>query len=391
MYDISEITQYSKKLNLLYVEDNQDTRELTNLLLNDFFDSIILSKNGEDGYEKFIQNDIDIVITDIHMPYLNGLDMAQKIKQINPDIPILIFSANNDTDYFIQAIKIDIDGYLIKPINLTQFQQSLSKCINAIKLQKENEEYKISLEQKVQKQIEILRKKDEVLLHQSKFAAMGEMIDIIAHQWKQPLNAITMSSSILHEDIKQNLEISKSEFQECYDTINYQVDYLTTTLDEFRAFFRPNISKKKLNLDKIVKSSLLLLKDELLKNQVDVKVICDKDLFIEINENDIKQLIINIVSNAKDAIVKSDIASKDRKIIIDCSKIENKTIIKIKNNGDKIDQNIINDIFKMNFTTKSEDGGTGIGLYMCWLICEKYMATIEASNEDLVTFKITFD
>ncbi len=391
MLNIDTVIQYSQDLQVLYVEDNQDVREMTLVILNDFFNTIIVASNGMEGIEKFKEHKIDLVITDINMPKMDGLSMVQEIKKIKHDIPVLIFSAYNDSTHFINAIKIGIDGYLVKPIDIDQFQHSLYKCVHDIQIQKEHHEYQTQLENKVQQQLEVLRYKDKILLEQSKHAAMGEMIDIIAHQWKQPLNSIVMHASMIENDIESmEEEVLKSEFKECYNNLNIQVDTLLTTLNEFRNFFRPNNNLHNISLQEIINATLILLKDELTAHQIEVVHSCDKDLTLQVHANDIKQLLINIITNAKEEMVKNNLPSHTRKIEIVCSRKNNKTVIKIKNSGEGIDESIIENIFQMNFTTKEENGGTGIGLYMCSLICEKYNATIEAYNDNGAVFQITF-
>jgi len=129
MNELGEIIEYSKKLKLLYVEDNQDSREMTSMVLEDFFDDIVIAVNGEDGLEKFKNNKIDIIITDINMPKLNGLEMIEKIKEIDSDVPILVLSAHNEDDFFIRSIRLGVDGYLLKPIDLEQLLNMLKKII----------------------------------------------------------------------------------------------------------------------------------------------------------------------------------------------------------------------------------------------------------------------
>ncbi len=129
MNSIDEIIKYSKDLKLLYVEDNKDSREMTSMILEDFFDNILIAIDGEDGYQKFIQNDIDIIITDINMPKMNGLEMIAKIKEIDADIPILVLSAHNEDDFFIKSIKLGVDGYLLKPIDLEQLVAMINKTV----------------------------------------------------------------------------------------------------------------------------------------------------------------------------------------------------------------------------------------------------------------------
>ncbi len=129
MIDIDEIIKYSQHLRLLYVEDNADAREMTAMILEDFFDEIVIAVDGEDGLEKFKEGEFDLIISDINMPKLNGLDMIEKIRQIDESVAILILSAHNEDDFFIRSIKLNIDGYLLKPIDIDQFSTMLNKVI----------------------------------------------------------------------------------------------------------------------------------------------------------------------------------------------------------------------------------------------------------------------
>lgn len=127
MIDIDEVVKYSRHLKLLYVEDNMDSREMTSMILEDFFDDILVAVDGQDGLEKFRENDIDLIVTDINMPKLNGLEMIEKIREIDRDIPILILSAHNEDDFFISSIKLGVDGYLLKPIDTDQLILMIDK------------------------------------------------------------------------------------------------------------------------------------------------------------------------------------------------------------------------------------------------------------------------
>jgi len=137
MSKITDIIKHTKKLNLLYVEDNNEARESTLKMFKEFFNSIIVGVDGKDGLEKFKTNDIDLIITDIHMPRMNGLDMLQEIKELDSEVIALVLSAYNEPEYFIQSIKIGVEGYILKPINLEQFISILSKVIQKIQAKKD--------------------------------------------------------------------------------------------------------------------------------------------------------------------------------------------------------------------------------------------------------------
>ena len=133
MIDIDDVIEYSQNLTLLYVEDNQDAREMTTMILEDFFDNIIVAVDGEDGYNKFLENDIDLVITDINMPKLNGLELCEKIRKTNEEVSIIILSAHNEDNFFMDSIKYGVNGYLLKPIDIDQLASTINNVVQKYK------------------------------------------------------------------------------------------------------------------------------------------------------------------------------------------------------------------------------------------------------------------
>lgn len=146
MQNLDDLIYCSKKLNLLYVEDEAEGREITLKILKIFFSNIVVAVDGEDGFKKFQDNDIDLVITDISMPKLDGLAMLEKIKTINKDIYCIILSAKSDSNLFMNSIKIGVDGYILKPIELNQYIEVYTKIITKIKVINENLEQRAALD-----------------------------------------------------------------------------------------------------------------------------------------------------------------------------------------------------------------------------------------------------
>lgn len=149
---IDELIKFAQGLKVLYVEDNKEARESTLGLLENIFDNIVTAINGEDGLEKFKQDIFDLILTDINMPKMNGMEMIDKIREINKDIPILIISAYNESGYFISTVKQGVEGYLLKPIDLDQFLDMIKKAIEKIYLKRELKIYQNGLEEKVKEQ-----------------------------------------------------------------------------------------------------------------------------------------------------------------------------------------------------------------------------------------------
>ncbi len=140
MLNIETLISYSSKLKLLYVEDNKDARESTMAILEEFFDDISVACDGAEGLELFKTSDIDLIITDINMPKLNGLDMIGEIRKIDMDISILVLSAYNESGFFMDSIKLGVEGYLLKPIDMDQFIGMIEKVVQKLILKEESKE-----------------------------------------------------------------------------------------------------------------------------------------------------------------------------------------------------------------------------------------------------------
>jgi len=142
---VEEIIEQSKGLRLLYVEDNADARVQTLEVLKDFFDDVDTAVDGLEAYEMLHKQEYDLIITDINMPKMNGIDLIAKIRQDDNNIAILVLSAYNESNYFIQTIKLGIDGYLLKPLDINQFVDTIYRTVKQIHIAKENETYKKTL------------------------------------------------------------------------------------------------------------------------------------------------------------------------------------------------------------------------------------------------------
>ncbi len=130
---INKLLSLSESIHLLYVEDNINIRETTGAILKRFFQNLYIADDGEEGLKLFRENSIDLVITDINMPNMDGLQMSQEIKKINSDIEIIITSAFNEEEYMKKSQKIGINTYLYKPLELEQLIDTLSKTLQEMK------------------------------------------------------------------------------------------------------------------------------------------------------------------------------------------------------------------------------------------------------------------
>lgn len=222
------------------------------------------------------------------------------------------------------------------------------------------------LEERVQESVEKLREKDLMLIQQTKMASMGEMIANIAHQWRQPLSAITSSASA----VKVNEELGildKETLHKYMDMITKNSHYLSNTIESFRNFFRPNQEKSEFNIRQTVDDVINIFGTYFSVNNI--MIVNDvEEIKINSYANGLQQVLLNIVKNAKDAI------QKDGIIYITSSALEDGMLeIRIKDSGGGIPEGIKDKIFDPYFTTKHKSQGTGIGLNMSYQIVKEHL------------------
>ncbi len=224
-----------------------------------------------------------------------------------------------------------------------------------------------------------LIEKEKMMAQQSKMASMGEMLENIAHQWRQPLSVISTASS----GIIMQKEFGLSSEEKEIETLNLITDsakHLSKTINDFRDFFKTHKKKVTFSVKEIYKKTVALLESKFKNRSIEV-IENIEDIELYDLDSELIQVIMNILNNARDILENKD--KEYRKLIfIDIYRENNNAILKIKDNGGGVPENIINNIFEPYFTTKHKSQGTGIGLYMSEEIIKKHMkGDLTVSNE----------
>lgn len=235
-----------------------------------------------------------------------------------------------------------------------------------------------TLELQLQREIEKRREKEELLLQHTRQAAMGEMISMIAHQWRQPLTTIGLSSDNMLLDITlENLNMANLE--ENLKTIKNQVMYLSRTIDDFRTFFMPNKEKEHICVHDCIKNTLSLIGKNLEKSGIDVQLVLEDTTLLYVHKNELVQVFLNILQNAKDVLTQKKRITP--RIIINSFEDAQSVTVVIADNGGGIEKEYLYKIFEPYFTTKQNLNGTGLGLYMSkTIIEERCCGSIKARN-----------
>jgi signal transduction histidine kinase len=356
IYDITFLSETNYKLEMAKKNLSEKNEELR-LILDTTMEAIIIFKDNS--------------VVDCNKIAIELFNKQMKYELINKSFDDLI--NNKNSDIFNEKEPFET--------NLTREDGSeFSAIINIKNTSLNNQIFQIV----TIANIEDLKRKENLMAEQSKLAAMGEMLGNIAHQWRQPLNIISMSSSNLK--LKNDMgELNSSTLRESLSLILRTTNHLSDTIDTFNDFLKTDKEKSFFNINENIKNSISLV-DSFFKNfNIDIILELEEGIFINSVANEFSQAFINILNNAKDAIVLNLKDDEYGLIKIKTKKIDNFIEISILDNAKGIEKDILNKIFEPYFTTKHKYQGTGLGLYMTRKIINSSMGgEITVQNKKFV-------
>jgi len=235
-----------------------------------------------------------------------------------------------------------------------------------------------------------IKMKDTLLMQQAKSAQMGEMINMIAHQWRQPLNAISSAGIKLNMQSEMDV-VTKEMIRNTTQFIEDMTQKMSQTINDFMDFSKPSHTKEIINFQTILDDILKIIGTQLKNHNITLESTIEKTLQFYTYKKELEHILINLIINARDALETLD--DIDKKIMITVYSKHKLLIIKVADNGGGIDDNIINRVFDPYFTTKESSKGTGLGLYMSKKILQEHMnGDIYVRNKDLgAEFTIILD
>jgi len=256
---------------------------------------------------------------------------------------------------------------------LMQLAADISFALDNLDREDRRKEAERALQKEISERLqalEALHQKDQLFMHQSRQAAMGEMINNIAHQWRQPLNVI----AITIQDLMATYELDECSKEYINDTVKQimnQVLHMSQTIDDFRNFLRPDQEIKQFNLLDAVKKTLILVGDSFKAQDITIGIAAQEDLIVTGYQNEFCQVLLNILNNARDVLTERKTDSP--RIEINLFREGHRHVATIADNAGGIPETVIDRIFQPYFTTKDANKGTGIGLFISKAIVEKRM------------------
>ncbi len=268
----------------------------------------------------------------------------------------------------INAIMI-ITRIISSALHRIDTELDLIKANKELRTKKQSlEQLNANLENRISREIEKNREKEQLMALQSRHAAMGEMIANIAHQWRQPLNLINLICYDIYDGFKHG-DITTEELSKAYTEINENVQFMSKTIDDFRNFFKPGRKRSQFAVFDFVEKAVSLSGSGFLNIKVANK--CRKDISICGYYNELLQVAVNIMNNARDAMNSAKV--EDKKITIGTDMADDHVAVFFNNTGEPIPDDTMEKIFDPYFSTKPQGEGTGLGLYMSKMIIEKNM------------------
>ena len=287
----------------------------------------------------------------------------------------------------------DKDGNIIGTVGagrditqLKKIQHDLQESLKTLHHQRiELESFNSDLEERVKNEMQKQQKQERLMLHQSRQAAMGELLESIAHQWRQPLNIIGLATANL-ETLHAVGNLSDDAFSDKMQIIASNIAYMSDTIDDFRKFLNPNRKSTTFTPADSLEHVQKMLEGQLKSSQITISKDINDTFKLFGVENEFEQVLMILLNNAIDAIKAQQKAQKveQGRITIGFRVEQDAGVLEICDNGGGIAPNIMQSIFEPYFTTKDDSYGTGIGLYIAKNIIESRMrGSLKVQNRDM--------
>jgi signal transduction histidine kinase len=386
---------------VLIVDDNVNDRKLLRMILQHRELQVLEAANGQQALEVAAARSPDLIVSDALMPVMDGFQLLKRLQDNERLrlIPFIFYSASY-TGEQEEALSRSLGAraFIVKPkepdelwreicaalngadvatvqsrprVDETQFLQNYAKIV-ASKLEEKVSELEAvnrSLEDRIAAAVAELKQHEQMLIQQNRLAAMGELLDNISHQWRNPLNVIGLTVQEIQMECKSG-SLDQTKLLEDSSKIMRSLNYLSTTIDDFQRALHTAPHKEEFSLREVVERTLALVAP-LNVNDIDIELTVNSDAFINADPYYYSQVLMNILSNARDVLAQA--TDKKPRIHITISREGGRSVLALRDNGGGIPPEVLPHIFEPYFTTKFQGRGTGISLYMSKVIIEKQM------------------
>jgi len=406
---------------ILIVDDSPTQAKLLELILSGEGYHVSVAQNGREAINLIAVNRPDLVVSDILMPEMDGFELCRRIRKTEEikSLPIILLTSLSDPAEVLRSLEAGANYFLSKPCDnkalvslvrqallskgqsrtggdngevkvhyhgqtfsigsnkdqivdllLTTYETAVDKNRELLNTKNELRTLNEKLERRVEERTAELREKDQLLLLQSRQAALGEMIGNIAHQWRQPLNVLglTIQQLPMFHDFG---ELTSEFLNQKVNSSMELIQHMSQTIDDFRNYFRPDKERVEFKVSEAIENTLSLLEGSLQNPQITVDIVTKDDPVIYGYRNEFAQVLLNILNNARDALIERE--TDDRRVTITIFTEGSRSVVTVADSAGGVPEGIMGKIFDPYFTTKGPQLGTGVGLFMSKTIIEKNM------------------
>jgi len=352
-----------KEGNILVIDDELGPRESIRMVFKDTH-NVFLAEDGFKGIEILKKEDIDVIILDLKMPKINGIETLKKIREIDKDVPVIILTGYGDVDTAKKAIHYGTMEFLSKPFNVEDIIKIVNKAIEGRRTKLRSEKLKEELK-------ELNEQLKERISNMENLATVGQISAEIMHEINNLLTVIHGYTQLLSQQI--NPDNSSKGY---VSTINEEIKRCKEIAKNILELSKNKQTVEKVNINHLIRKIVDFLKISKIAKNIRFNLNLGEGIpLIDANSNHIHQAILNILLNGIEAIGKN----RSGIIEIKTEKDKNNIIIKIKDNGPGMPEEVVNKMLKPFYTSKEK--GTGLGLYITHKLVKKYNGEIKINTQ----------
>ena len=356
-----------KEKTILLVDDEEDIRDVLGISLSDIGYNVHAVENGEQAILLFKKINPGIVLTDIKMPGMDGIELLRKVKRENPDTEVIMITGHGDMNLAVKSLKYEATDFITKPINVDALEIALKRVNDRIIIKRKLQEYTENLE-------ELLKEKTE--LH-DRLSSLGLMIGSISHGVKGLLTGLDGGIYILDSGLKKK---DQGLIDEGWEVVKITIRRIRKMIQEILFYTKKReIKRQSVNIIEFADDIASFIELKIKENSIDFK----KEFNItaskfEVDATAFRSALINILENAMDACIK-DPSKKTHQIEFSVKQDGRYILFEISDNGIGMDEDTVDKIFTLFFSSKG-NSGTGLGLFIAGNIIEQHEGTIKVNS-----------
>lgn len=371
---------------VLSIDDDQFVRESLANFLEDFGFAVLQAKDGEEGLEVFAANRPDMVLVDLRMPRMDGLQVLARVREISPETPIMVVSGAGDIRDVVEALRRGAWDYLIKPIqDMNILLHSVQSCLDRARLLRQNREYQQSLEESLDK----LHRTQKEMIHSAKMAALGDLVAGVAHEVNTPIGVCVTASSFLAErtrqlrDLYEKGEMKRSDLEKYLTLAEESSASVLTNLERaaelvqsFKkvAADQSSEEKRSFELKSYLEQILVSLRPQFKRTPHTVHMDCPEGLTLDSYPGAIMQIVTNLIMNS---LIHGFADGLPGEIFIKVEPVGDAVALSYRDTGVGMDKEQRDRIYDPFYTTKRGSGGTGLGMNIVYnLVTQTLKGTI---------------